>query len=684
MRKKIILLFIALVVMLSITNTASAASETKEIFTLDQSYNIAVSILFDKEKPIVKFTAPDGSVIDGTSLHSDSGEDWVQYYIPSAAPGTWLITYDKLSNTVFEINYSSYMDTITISDFAFGEINGNSLPVNFSVMSISEQNYQYKIYAVVTDDNDSVIGERLLMDGWADMNEVITYDINIGDLSDYNNYKLRLDVWQKYGVEEAYDSKIAIGSFAVTGHSQSEVSPDFYTEVNLTNGGIVIDWSETALQGEYLIAIYNDAVSMSEPFFFTEVTDGRTNVEALFDLTAESLRIEFTYSYYAQNYLTRTKNVPIAGNRVVITSITDEFTNSSQAFIEYEALKAVSAEVTVNNKTDNINLSGSGRFSIDLPETYNTVEVNYSLEDPLIKYIVSFQFTVDNIPPILRLPENKTAIRVSSSDYVLVGVTEPGAVLNIAGSDVIVNTDGTFEHTISLSNGENIIRATSADAAGNVTAQDVIISRVNDKNNLKTTNNESFFHIIRKYMPLILSFIGSIFLLAAILFIRRGFGKTTNKLFFILRTIRNAFVILGTLLLCSEGYCLWRYRNLRKMSSGEEYYAIAKKSLDKAYQVLQDMKMYGQLLKYIGVAIGVCALVIIILSISIKVMKNRKEKTNIASINTQSEPTPDASELSNLSISDQTTDQTEYVCRNCGAIYDKPLKFCGKCGETML
>lgn len=642
MRKKLIILFITLVVMLSITNTASAASETKEIFTLDQSYNIAVSIIFDKEKPIVKFTAPDGTVIDGNSLRSDSGEDWVQYYIPNADPGTWLISYDKLSNTEFEINYSSYMDTITISDFAFGEINGNSLPVSFSVMSISEQNYQYKIYAVITDDSDSVIGERLLMDGWADMNEVVNYDINIGDLSDYNNYKLRLDVWQKYGVEEAYDSKIAIGSFAVTGHSQGEVSPDFYTEVNLTNGGIEIDWSETAQQGEYLIAIFNDAISKSEPFFFTEVTDGRTNVEALFDLTAESLRIEFTYSRYDQNYLTRTKIIPIAGNRVVITSITDEFTNSSQAYIEYEAPKTVKAEVSVNNKTDNINLSGSGRFSIDLPETYNTVEINYSLDDPYIKYLVSFQFTVDNIPPILRLPENKTAIRVYSSDYVLVGVTEPGAVLNIAGSDVIINADGTFEHTISLSNGENIIKATSTDVAGNVTAQDVIISRVNDKSP-NTTNKESFSHIIWKFMPLILSFIGSIVLLVASLFIRRDFGKTTNKLLFILRTIRNAFVLLGTLLLCSEGYCLWRYRNLRKMSSGEEYYAIAKKSIDKAYQVLQDLKMYSQLLKYIGVAIGVCVFIIIILSISIKVMKNRKEKTNIASINTQSEPTQDTS-----------------------------------------
>lgn len=678
MRKKFILLLLLLVVMLSITNTASAASETKEVFTLDQSYHMAVSILFDKEKPIVTFTAPDGAVIKGSSLRSDSGDDWVQYYIPNAAPGTWMITYDKLSNTKFEINYSSYMDTISISDFSFGEINGNYLPVSFNVTSVSEQNYQYKVFAVITDENDSVIGERLLMEGLADLNQVISNDINIGDLSDYNNYKLRLDVWQKYGVEEAYDSKVAAGSFAVTGHSGGEVSPDFHSEVNLTDGKLAIDWSETAQQGEYLIAIFNDAVSKSEPFFSTEVTDGRTQVEALFDLNAESLRIEFTYNSYGQNYLTRTKTIPITGNPVEINPITEEFTNSSQAYIEYAAPKEVKAEVMVNDKADTINLNGNGKFSIELPETYNTVEINYSLDDLLIKYIVDFQFTVDSIPPLLRLPENKTAIRVQESEYVLAGVTDPGVVLKIAGSDVTINKDGTFLYTISLSDGENMIKVTSTDVAGNVTAQDVIISKVDEI--VSNTTNEDSKHIVVKYMPLILSFMVSIFLLAAILLVRRGFGKTTNRFLFILRAIRNIIVILGVLLLCSEGYCVWKYMKLRNMSSGEEYYALAKDSIDKAYQVLQDMKFYVQLLKYIGVAIGVCALLIVILSITIRLIKNRKDKNNI--VLEQSSVT-EISESNNLSVSESPTSQIEYICRNCGAKYDKPINFCEKCGEKM-
>ena len=680
MRKKFIVRLISLLIMLSMSNTAFAASETKEVFTLDQSYNMAISILFDKEQPIVSFTAPDGTAIDGTSLSYDSGEDWIQYYIPDAAPGTWMITYDKLSNTQFEISYSSYMDTITISDFEIGEIDGSYLPASFTVTSESEEAYQYEIYAVITDDNNSVIGERLLLDGWADINQTSTYDIYIGDLSDYGNYKLRLDAWQKYGVEEAFDSKIADGGFTITGHSTGEISPEFNTEVNLTDGVIRIDWSETAQWGNYLVAIFNDDVSESEPFYYTEATDGQTSAEALFDPAAEALRIEFTHRRDGRNSPTRTKIVPIADNGIVIKSITSDFTNHSQATIEYEAPTAIMADVIVKDKTDTINLSGSGSFSIELPDAFNEVIIRYSLDDPLVKYIIRYQFTVDNTPPILRLPENKTALRVHASEYVLAGVTEPGAALNILGSDVTVNADGTFVHTISLSNGENIIKVISADAAGNVTTQDVIIIRTSDTY-AGPMNNGDFYRIIRNYLPLILSFVVSIALLITILLVRKGYEKSTFKLLYIQRAIRNIILVLGTLLLCGGGYCLWRYMSLRKLSSGEGYFAIAQESIDKAYQAIKDMERYGQLLIYIGIIIGVCALLTVILNKVIKGTKNRSDQATVS--NEESSATEPSIESLRETLSGLPADRTEQICRKCGAKYDKPVNFCKNCGEKM-
>ena len=86
--------------------------------------------------------------------------------------------------------------------------------------------YQYQIFAVITDDNGAVVGEKLLTEGSANPGEIVERDISIRDLQNYSEYKLRLDVWQKEGVEESYDSSIAENSFSVSGGSSYESIED--------------------------------------------------------------------------------------------------------------------------------------------------------------------------------------------------------------------------------------------------------------------------------------------------------------------------------------------------------------------------------------------------------------------------------------------------------------------------
>ena len=117
MLKKLSYFLLAIISAAALSITAFTANETKDLFTLDQSYNMAVSILFDKEKPDVSFINPAGAVIGGDSLTYEEGDGWIQYYIPNAMSGAWKITYDKKSNTTFEIGYSSYMNPISISSF---------------------------------------------------------------------------------------------------------------------------------------------------------------------------------------------------------------------------------------------------------------------------------------------------------------------------------------------------------------------------------------------------------------------------------------------------------------------------------------------------------------------------------------------------------------------------------------
>lgn len=626
MFKRISLLLIVFILFISLPLIAVATSETKELFTLDRPYNMAVSILFDREMPVVSFIAPDSSVIESTTLRYDSGDDWVQFYIPNAMAGTWKITYDKKSNTLFEINYSSYMNPIAIDEFAFESMDNNRISTHFIVDGEADNSYQWRIFAVICK-NGSVVGEKMLAEGSASLGKEVACDVYIGDLADYANYRLRLDVWQRDGVEEVYDSRMADGTFSVIGNTTDPAIEDFRTELNITDGNLLVDWEEWSIYTEYIVAVFNYDVSKTEPFYFTEITDGRTWFEALFDPAAASIQIEITGRKDGKNSLTKSKTIKI-DNGVRLTAQTSGLTNASQVRIDYEVPQNMSVDIVVNGKTDTVNLNGTGSFSVKMPDSYNEVEMRYSLTDKNVIYVVKFDVTVDSTPPILRLPENKAAIRVDKDEYVLAGVTEPGAVLQVGAETVNVQPDGTFLHTIALSKGENIIKVKAIDGAGNVTAHDVIIIRVNNTDSASDSESGEggFWNKLKNYIPLIGSFLVSIILVCIVLLFSREFARTKNRALYLLHAARNVMTVLGALSLLAEGYFLGKYLALRKFSNSEDFFDLASKSIDEAYVVLENTTFYIQMLKYFGLGIVCCVIAVVILVLVIKLIKRRNEK----------------------------------------------------------
>ncbi len=712
MLKGMTFLLAVMILIIAMPGVAYAANETKDLFTLEESYHMAVSILFDKEMPDVSFTAPDGAVIEGASLRYESGDDWVQYYIPNAAVGSWKITYDKKSNTEFEINYSSYMEPVIISSFVVDtnsdnienesnvDKNNDRIPVQFIVDGENTAGYQWQIYAVVTE-NNSVVGETMLDEGSASFGETVDREVYVGDLADYADYRLRLDVWQRVGVEEAFDSRVSDVVFAISGHTSGDAIEDFTVEINITEGELLIDWNEWAHGGDYLVAVFDLAQSSAEPIYYTEVTDSSNQAEALFDPATETIRIDLTGRRGSQNMPVRSKTIAI-DNGVVINPVIGELTNSNQAKIEYTVPRSITAEVIVNGSSEMVNLNATGSFSLNLPETYNEAELRYSLDDENVVYIEAFQVIVDNIPPVLRLPENKTALRVDLDEYVLAGVTEAGTVLYVDDVAVAVNDDGTFIHTASLTDGENILNVTAADRAGNITAQNVVINRVNGGDDWSDENGVGWLQFVRRFLPFIISLVSSLILLLTILFLSRGYGRTADKKLYVLRTVRNIAVPVGISGFIAGGYFLWKYLTLSRLSKSEEYFALAQQSLDEAYEVLQDAAFALQMLKILGIVMGSCLLLAVLSNLLIQYRKRRTkeapspDEANRGSeeplpveakadeIQTEAEEAPIVSEgQGDESIEAVPQDPTKYVCPSCGAKYDKPVKFCGKCGAVI-
>lgn len=676
MIKRLSAIAVFIITMLSITLVVSAASETKDIFTLDSTYNMAVSILFDKEMPVVSFTAPDGTIFNDSSLRSDSGEDWVQYYIPKAMPGTWQITYDKLSNTRFDVHYSSYMNAISISEFTIGTVNQGYIPAKFLVQSEEAGAYQYQIYAVITDDNGAVVGEKLLTEGSANPGEIVERDISIRDLQNYSEYKLRLDVWQKEGVEESYDSSIAENSFSVSGGSSYESIEDFRTEVNLTEGVITIDWQEWADYGvDYIVAVFDESVSKTEPIYFREIAGGETHATALFDpASTDSLRVDLTSRRGPTLSETKSKTLKV-DTGVKFSWTEDQLGNSQQEVVSYDTPQNIMAEVTVNEKTGKVNLSGTGEFSLELAENYNEIYIRYTLDDPNTIYLLYFEKVVDNIPPILRLPENKSAIRVDDAEYVLAGVTEPNAVVNVGGEEVSVNQDGTFVHKIGLKYGENIIPVTATDAAGNITAQDIIIIR-SSQAMAASTNDNGFWGKALRYLPMILSFIGSVILIALGYILTKIYDKNKeiSKPFAVVSLLRNVFLVLSILSTLATGFMVYKYFTINSIINSEKMFEAANDSITEAFKLMEDFALYKKwLVKGIIVTLITLALFVGCMYMARMLKKRVTEQDHQVDHDRKEDTVQKPEESSPKTLS----------CPSCGAGYDEPVKFCGKCGTKL-
>lgn len=713
--KKTLAALLVLAAALSLPAYAAAAEETKELFTIDREYNMTVSVVYDAAEPAVSFTAPNGTVIRGGSLRAERGEGYVVYYLDKAAPGTWLITYDKGENTVFEVVYASYTEPVTIGGLTVGEVNGSYLDYTYTVSSDGGGYLDFKLFAVITDASGAAIGEREL-DSWRDYDSgnPVQRSVYVGGLSDYSQYRLRLDVSMQNGVEEVYDSKVSDQTFAVSTGSAPAAVANVRAAVNVRDGGLTLDWSEWAVRnGEYIVAVFQGAAE--EPLYFAE-TSG-TDAHALFDAAGGSLRVELSYRDNGKTSATLTKTIPVpAGEPIRVT--TPELTNSAQAVVEYNLTGGSSGYVSVNGREERLNLSGAGTFSVLLPEERNVILVGcYAPGDEYISYGAEYTVTVDGVPPTLRLPENKTALRVNAAEFTLAGVTEPGATVSVGEQTVTADETGAFVCAVALADGENIIRISVSDAAGNITSQSVVITRAKSADAEKT----SAFSRILKYIPLAVSVAGSAAVLVAVLVITKRFGAAADKKLFTVKTVFAVSVAASAILAVVFGIMLAKYLSLKNLLSGEEYFDLAAKSIDEAFEAIGRKDVLRGRAVRSGAAFGAALLVAGASFAAARLLKSGKlagraekvkkpedarkrpsakernggefagKKRDVSwldadaptSVTQRGEPQTPETEVPGGGTASAEDAVGTLICPNCGEAHDVPVKFCRKCGHKL-
>jgi len=605
MKKFLIFLTVSLAAFTAFNSRAFAEEQTAVIFTLDETVNMAVSITYDTEEPVISFIKPGGGKAE---TKAERGDMRVVYYIPNAAPGEWKMVYDKLGNKELDVRCSSYVNNIKIDEFTNGAVVDDVVETKFRVSSEDGGNYNYEIYAVLKTEDGSVNGSKLLTSGEAALNEDVAAEVRVDSLSDYNAYYLRLDVYKVTAGTEAFDSRVSDNSFTVSGNNAAQALRGVRAVVNAGEGVLTLDWTDYAVYCEnYFIAVY-DADNDAEPFFYSEYANNVTKTDTLIPEGAGVVRVDVYYRYNGLNSRVFSKEISVNGG-VDIRLPEGDVVSAAQIEAEYAVLGTVAVTFTQNGVESVIELSGSGSFPITLEPFYNEIEIKYSMSDPDVVYVIKFGVSLDNSAPLLKLPENKTVLTVSDDTYTVAGYTDPGCVVTVNGAVAIVDDSGVFTQSVSLNNGRNVISVESKNQIGNITSQDVIVLKQSGAVGGALLTAENGGGNKRSYIPLIASVIGAVLFAAGILLFSLFYGKTADKRGFIFRFSKIACCVLTAAFAGSLIYCAVNLGKANKTANSEKFYDIAQESVSGAYGILKKAEVLGGLVKLFAALTVIFALI---------------------------------------------------------------------------
>ena len=612
--------------LLAAGGTLSAAAETKtqDLTTLDKAGDLVIHLTYDKGKPAaVAFVSPSGTVYaEGSSdtavFQAAHGDGWSTYKIINAPAGKWQIRYDKGANDGIQVSVMKSTENLWIQSLKMTGLSGTTATVQFSTSYAGQKaSFQYTLYAVAGGGDGD--GQRQLLTGTATSEETVTLQADLSPLSSYSASRLRLEVYRVQSGAELFD-QAETDPFAYTNPNEAAPMSGMDVTVNTQQHVVKIDWKAYAAGGNgYFISL--TAPGETEPFYYEDLEPGVTATSADYAASCTS----FTISLYSRHNdvlsqpLVRSVTLPDAS---ALRIDTPDVTNSAQAVISHNFNGTQEVSMTLNEKKETLNVSGKGTLSVPLTDGENKLELTYSATEGL-SFAVSRAIYLDRVAPEIRLYEPLEAKTFTTSKLVITGETEGNAALTINDKAVTLQENGSFAFTVSLNNGENVIRLKAVDPAGNASVQVLTLNR----RSFLAGGTQSGGSGWTDWLPLMIA--GGVSLLgigAALLFFKkRPLKERKPKPVKKRGALLGLVWITGILTLLSAGgsvLSLLRFLKLARQVNSAAYLTLAETSFQDAYLLLVGEQRWWTIMWILAVA----ALVLLALTILLILLYRRRKK----------------------------------------------------------
>lgn len=167
-------------------------------------------------------------------------------------------------------------------------------------------------------------------------------------------------------------------------------------------------------------------------------------------------------------------------NTPVINSL-PEATNSAEIVISGKSLKGADVDLYINDSiVDKTSADNKGEFEFKqtLSEGGNKIYVRAKDNDKESDFSQSFDVLFDNKAPELSInsPLDNQSFSKDQNKAQVTGKTEGDVMITINGFRAIVDESNNFSYNFPLQNGENKIKITAVDLAGNQTEKEIKVT----------------------------------------------------------------------------------------------------------------------------------------------------------------------------------------------------------------
>lgn len=409
---------------------------------------------------------------------------------------------------------------LKITSFVINSNENERINATLQTTADTEIYFEYKI-AVVTDISQE---GKEVASGRGKTNEDTIVDINMYNINTYDNYRFKITV--TYTVEE--QNYVALSFSQIFEYTQETYAEDLGGRditVDVLAKILKIDWSrhDSYRADAVLVIIEADGTKVVEDVI--PVDEG--GYDYYYDQNTKQITVTLKQVFDGKLSLGITDTIDV----VKPTDTKDFYITMPEVNKQYDAIWNIqyyNGEATKlywNSDSDRgeYEFTGNGSFLLEMQEDNQNLFISYTDAKNVVWEYKLLTTIVDHAPTI-ELLEKYNGTSVESSSITIVGkVDDTSSTIKVNGTEVKVESNGTFTKEVDLTVGENLIDIEATSLIGKTSKTSITVYKSGEEMLIDET---SFFS---KYSTLIVCLGASVVLLMVLIVIGIKGGKKNEK-----------------------------------------------------------------------------------------------------------------------------------------------------------